>query len=815
MKKKQAYFFVLFILVTTYINKSYAQAKPATSAINGRIISADNAPVKDVLVQLRQATDKKLLKMEYTDSTGNFRFDKIPDGNYQVTTQSMLFTPYESATFRHEGSTRLAAISLQLQSKQLKEATVTASKPFVQQQYDKTVINVASSISAAGSTALEVLEKSPGITIDQNDNIAMRGRQGVLVMIDGKQVPMSGPELATMLRSMSANQIETIDLITNPSSKYDAAGNAGIIDIRLKKDNKSGTNGNISLSYGQGKYPKVNPALTFNSKYHRLNIFGAYNYNYRQELNALTIYRQFYNADNQYTGGTNYDNRFRFNAGSHNARIGADYNISKNIVAGFVANGIFNNMRIFTNSPAQSLDAAGQPAGTFITTGTNTPRRNNRSINFNYKHTLDTSGRQLTADLDYARFNASQAQYYTTRFFDNHQLENKSPYELFGDLQGDLSIRSVKADYTQRLKALGARLDAGVKSSWIKTDNDVRFFDRSNGGNVLDKGKSNRFIYKENINAAYINVAKKWKRWDTQLGLRVENTNADGLQVTDSTAFTRHYTQLFPSGYLGYAINANNDLGITVSRRIERPSYRQLNPFKIFLDPYTYEAGNPYLLPELTTSTELTYTFKQQYTAKIGYSRTKDNIIEVLSPDTVAGSVIQTGRNLAVYDYYNMSVSFPASIAKWLSSTNTVLVFYGRYKGNLVNTHLDVSRVAVELNSVNTVTINPLTSLEITGSYNSRSYYGFLDVKGYWFMNIGAQRQLWNRKASVKLNVSDIFLTNQTNAVTRLAGYGETFHQRRDTRVMTFTFNYRFGSNGGNSNARKTGGAEEEKRRAG
>ncbi|RBL90199.1 TonB-dependent receptor [Chitinophaga flava] len=811
MKRLSIYAFVMLIYVTTYINNAFSQTTPASYAIKGTFATADNSPAKDVVVQLLTAADKKLVKLEYTDAQGNFNFDRIPAGEYLVATQSMAYSPWLSAPITLRQTTQLGTIRLQPTSTTLRETNVVAVKPFIQQQYDKTVLNVASSISAAGSTALEVLQKAPGITIDQNDNIAMRGRQGVLFMIDGKLVPMSGQELANLLRNLSANQIEKIELITNPSAKYDAAGTSGIIDIRLKKGNSSGTNGNASLSYGQGRYPKLNPSFNFNSKLKRVNIFGSYNYAFRQDFNDLTIERQFYDNNNEYTGSNNYQNFFRHSTNSHNARIGADYSLTSDIVVGIVANGIFSKNDITTHSDGQSLDAHQQKAGSFLTLGDNHPQRNNGSINLNYKHKLDTTGRELSLDLDYARFTSSETQNYTT----SYHYPVKPSYVLYGDLQGDLLIRSVKADYTQPLKAIDAKLDAGIKSSWVKADNDVRFFDRSNGTDILDAGKSNHFIYDENIHAAYLNASKKWPRLSIQAGLRVENTNAKGVQVTSKDNFDRHYTQFFPSGYIGYTFNKTHDLGLSVSRRINRPSYRDLNPFKVFLDPLTYATGNPYLNPEITESAELTHTFLEKYVTKIGFSTTTDNILMVLSPDTLPNSVIQTGRNLARYNYYNFSFSFPITVGKWLNSTNDALVYYGEYKGDLVNTHLNASRVTFSFNSTNTVIINANTTLEITGSYDSPSYYGFLDLKDFWFVNIGAQRQLWHKKASLKLNLSDVFGSSRTSAFTRLTGYGETFLQRRDSRVLTFTFNYKFGKSTGNSSSKKTGGAEEEKRRAG
>ncbi len=218
------------------------------SAIRGKVSGGADFKPTDVIVQLLSAGDKKLVKMEYADAQGNFAFTGIREGRYQVAIQHMAYNRYLSPEIAHTTATNLGEIRLEPAARQLREANVVAQKPLVQQQYDKTVLNVSSAISAAGSNALEVLEKAPGITVDQNDNIAMRGRQGVLVMIDGKQVPMSGQDLAAYLRSLNAAQIDRIDLITNPSARYDAAGNAGIIDIRLKKGRSNGTNGTVGLS---------------------------------------------------------------------------------------------------------------------------------------------------------------------------------------------------------------------------------------------------------------------------------------------------------------------------------------------------------------------------------------------------------------------------------------------------------------------------------------------------------------------------------------------------------------------------------------
>lgn len=813
LKKKIVLYFVFIFYISTYVNTLYAQEN-LSFILKGKLTSNSTNKLDDITIQLVKASDKKLVKLEFANTDGSFTFDKINQGKYLIITQSLSFSTYQSDTINLDKDIDLGIIKVEALSKTLKEVTVTATKPFIQQEYDKTVINVSSSITAVGSTALEVLQKAPGITVDQNDNISMRGKQGVLVMIDGKITPMSGEDLANMLKSMQADQIEKIDLITNPSAKYDASGNAGIIDIKLKKGKNNGTNGTLTLNYGQGMYSKVNPSLNFNHRTKNVNIFGSYNYSNNTNFNKLDIFRDFYTADNQLTGSNNYNNFFKFEPTNHNTRLGTDFNIGKNIVLGFVANGIYSNNDVSSHSIAQTLNQQSQNTGSFVTRGSTNPYRGNTSFNVNYKQILDSTGKELKVDLDYAVFASDALQNYITNYFDANSNPSIDPFKLKGDLSGNLNIKSFRVDYQQTIKSIGLKIETGLKSSWVTSDNDVKFYNQSSGNDILDEGISNRFIYDENINAAYLNGSKSWDKFSLQFGLRLENTIADGLQVIGQESFKRNYTQLFPSGYLGYKLNDKNDIGLSLSRRIDRPSYRQLNPFKVFLDPLTSNAGNPFLRPEITSSYEFTYTLDKKYVAKIGYSRTNDNILQVLSPDTNPGTVIQTDRNLTQFDYYNISLGSPFSVGKWLNSNVNGLLFYGKYIGNVANTNLNDGNVTLNFNINNSIVIKNDLTAEINAFYNSKSLYGFLDINDIWSMSLGIQKQFLNKKANLKFNISDALYSNKVNGNTRLTGYGEEFFQRRDTRVGTLSFTYKFGKTQGQGAPRKTGGAEEEKRRA-
>lgn len=801
-----------FLLLLFFSAAGPTHAQAPEFSLKGQILGPGSQPVEGAMVHLLRAADTTLVKAEFSDGAGSYTFPNLRPDTYRLIVEHQEFASFQSPSFPLEASHTYEAIQLTERSSELEEVEIVVAKPFIEQHFDKTVLNVDKSISNAGNTALEVLEKAPGLVIDQNDNISMRGRSGVIVMINGKQVPMSGADLANMLRGLPSNSVDRIELITNPSAKYDAAGNAGIIDIKLKQDNKQGTNGSISSSIGQGRYFKTNQGIQLNHRQGKINIFGNYNYSFRKDFVDLDIFRQFYEGETR-TGGYDQQNRFRFDIESHTARIGMDYDLSSQTILGLAAYGLFTTFDRDNNNQSLVLNAAQEPESSFFTTGASESSRPSGGINLNFIHSIDTTGREISGDLDYIRYANSEIQDYSTRYLDLEGEPFRNPYLLYGNIDGDLSIKSLKLDYSQPLSWIDGNLEAGVKSSLVKSENDLRFYDRSNGGNVLDENISNNFHYRENINAAYLNLNSKGEKFSYQLGLRLENTNAEGEQITTGETFTRDYTQFFPSGFVGYTPNDNHEFGLSLSRRINRPTYNQLNPFKTFLDPSTYSTGNPYLNPELSYALEFTHTWLQKFTMKYSYSRTEDVILNVLSLDPEQENVVvQQNLNLAKQDYYAFTLTAPFKIGNWFNSTNNATLYYSLYQGNLANTDLHDGRPAFNLNSNNAFRISDTWSAELIGIFRSSEIYGFLDVEPFWMLTAGVQKQFWEKQGSLKLTISDPFSTAKTRATTRLTGYSENFFQRRDSRVVNLSFTYRFGTQVAPARQR-TGGAEEEKSR--
>ncbi|GAB4024515.1 outer membrane beta-barrel protein [Spirosoma koreense] len=800
-------FFVVLLTGGTFV---FAKNGPVVSGI---VRNTEGATIEFATIALHRATDSVVVKTEFSDAGGAFRFDQLPAGNYFVSASQVGFERAHTAVFALSSADHtLPPIQLKASSKtQLTEVTVQARKPLFEREVDRIVVNVDGSPLSAGATSLEILSRSPGVTIDQNDNLALRGKQGVLVLIDGKRVPMSGTELGEMLRALPANSIEKIELITNPPAKYDAAGSAGIIAINLKKDSRQGTNGSATASYGYGRYYKLTSGLSLNHRHKKLNTFGNYTYSDRNVFSQLTLHRNFYQKS-QFVGSSDQDNIGKTQYFSHTYRAGVDYSLSKRTLVGAVVNGLVMNAEAHIPNTTQTFDEQGNLQSSYQSANRRNLSVPNIAANLNLKHNLDSTGnRELTADVDFAHYETHRLQNLATTF----TVPVQPPTTLDGKLNGGLNISSVKADYTHKLPKQG-RLEAGVKISRVHSDNDVLFTNIREGISVIDTGKSNQFQYDENINAAYLNVSTTVGKTSLQLGLRGEQTNATGLQVIGNAGFERHYFQLFPSVFVKRTLSKTHDMSLSLSRRIDRPTYNQLNPFRAYIDATTYFSGNPSLFPQSSYNIELTHTYKQKFITSISYSRTDQPIISVIQPAPEGNrQAVSTFQNLTRSDYYGFTLTVPAQPTRWWTMDNNVVAYYNLFIGDLAGTSLDKGLPAFTLNSTNTFSLGRGWTADLTGNYQSRQLYGFLDIRPLGQLNLGLQKTMFNKKGTLKLNVTDIFYTSPTSALSTYANYVEQFYQRQDTRVATASFTYRFGNDNLSPSRRRAGGAEDEKRRAG
>lgn len=754
--------------------------------------------------------DNKLIKTEIADSNGKFGFSDLKSGTYHLKISRNGSEVYHSDNISLADNTTLPSIDLTIKS--IEGVTITKARPMIERQDGKMIMNVENSIASTGNSAFEVLEKAPGINIDNNDNISLRGKGNLLIQIDGKNTPMTGSDLANYLKGIPSSTIDKIEFITNPSSKYDAAGSS-IINIKLKKEQRKGTNGSISTSLGTGKYVKNNNSFSINHRNKKINIFGNYSFAYREAYNGLVLDRNFY-ENNNFRKAYIQDNYLKFKFNSHVTKAGMDYYLDDKNVLGFSVGLVFNKFNINGDNSNVTLGSNHLPESTFTTVNASNDRWTNLSFNLNHKYTIDSLGSEISTDFDYINYVNSSLQSFDTR---THEIADGTDNLdiIKGDMDGKLNIYSLKSDLNKNFKN-DWKLETGIKTSFVKTDNDLKFFNASSGVLIPDLSKTNHFIYEENINALYGNVSKKWDKFKATAGLRMENTNVKGTQLTTSQINKRNYTQLFPSAVFSYDITDKSNLEVNFSRRITRPSYNQLNPFKFYLDPTTLKAGNPDLNAQTTMNYELTYSLSNKYFATLSYSKTSDNITDILKPVVENGQIItvQTIENLNSASNFGLYLIVPVKVTKWWDMNNSANFYYGSYTGNVSGTQINnKGNFTFNINSINSFKLGNGYTAELTGNYKAREVYAYLDMSPVWYLNIGAQKKFKNNSI-LKFSFTDIFFTSNIKGQTVYNDYLENFAVKRDTRVVTLSYTYNFGSSK-NGQPRKTGGADDLKQRVG
>lgn len=806
----------LFFMLTALLALSSAAFSQNLSKVNGRVTDDTQKPVQGVTVSLYKAQDTLLVKAVLTGNDGLFVFEAVKDGDYLVGVSSVGYkkTVSEVLHIRDGAEIKVPTLVMQTESKNMKELVITGKKPLFEQKADKLVVNVDASPTNAGANALEVLEKSPGVSVDKDGNISLKGKTGVQVFIDGKPAYLSGTDLVNYLRSLQGAQLEQIEIMTNPPAKYDAAGNSGIINIKTKKTKQFGYNVTATIGYSQGIYAKNNQNINFNYRKNKLNLFGTVSRYERNHFQNLSIQRKFSDqGTKELLSRFEQVSKMRNLGTSNNAKIGADYFISKKTTIGAVVNG-FYNPGVFTNQSNINISDANDVLQS--KTYAKSESRNtwkNISANVNFRHQFDSTGKELTADLDFIHYNAPNKQSIGNYYFDAAGNPVFVPDTLYGSLPQSISIYSAKVDYVHPLKK-GAKFEAGLKTSFVETDNNAVYDSLINNKLVRDYGRSNHFVYDENINAAYVNYSRPLSKKITgQFGLRLENTVAHGYQKTTGEKFTLNYTQLFPTAFIQYAVNEKNNLSVNYGRRINRPDYQSLNPFVEFLDRYTFEVGNPYLKPEFSHNIEMSYSYNNFITATVNYTKTKDIIQQVLEQNEQENQTYIRIANIAKREQVGIAVSAYKQI-KNFSGNVYVNVSDNKFSGIVNNTYVTVKGTTAMFNASASYKFKKGWNTEISGFYRTATPEGVFRIGSFGTINLGVSKTLLKEKATLRLNVRDVLWSQRFKGNIQYGAINTQFQQYGDSRVASLTFTYRLSKGKVNSNnRRKAGGAGDEQNR--
>jgi iron complex outermembrane recepter protein len=795
---------------------SYAQTSPGK--VSGKVGDVNQSTLNSASISLLRAKDSSVIKMSVASKEGRFEFDNIPAGRYILLATAVGHAKKYSKPFDLTDGANMEAEALVLApvTKELGAVTVSASRPPVEQKIDRVVVNVEASITNAGTNALDVLEKSPGIVVDKDGNISLKGKTGVIVMMDGRPTYLGATDLANLLRSMPASQLDQIEIMTNPPAKFDASGNAGVINIKTKRNKQFGYNGTVNLGYGIGRYAKFNESVNFNYRNQKINFFSGISYNNNKGFNSLDIQRRFRDqSTKEVTSNFTQEARMLFRPQSYSARAGVDYFVSKKTTIGMVVNGFINPSERGNSNVSDISDAAGNFAGQTRAIMDQEQKWKSFSSNFNIRQLLDTSGSELTADLDYVVYDSRNNQEMINSYFDPVGNPSRKSDTLIGNLPQNIKIYSARVDYLLPMKK-GRRFEAGLKSSYVETDNNAIYDSITYGVVVHDLGRSNHFLYKENINAAYVNLSTPiTKKWSAQLGLRLENTNATGNLVTTGEKFDRDYTQLFPTAYIQYVANKKNSFVINYGRRIRRPDYESLNPFINFIDRYTYSQGNPNLKPQFSHNIELSHTFRNFLTTSLNYFTTKDIIQTV--PEQIEEDTITFVRraNIAKQRQIGLSVNANNPITKWWRSSIYLNVFNNRYEGIVTNTPVSIEFTSFTVNGSQTFTFAKTWNAEINGFFRSAGIEGVLKAKSMGMIAVGIGKQVMKGKGTIRVNVRDIFYTQRFRAESRYGAVDIAFQEARDSRVLNVNFTYRFSKGKMNGQQRKRNSGPDETNRVG
>jgi len=702
----------------------------------------------------------------------------------------------------------LHAVAQQTKERTLATVNIKARKPLVDVRADKTVLHVAGTITAVGSSLFDIVRKAPGVRIGSGDEISINGKTGLLVYLDGNIVNLSGADLNTFLRNFPSGSIEAIEVITNPAARYDAAGNAGIINIITKKSTNLGFNGSVSGTASYSRYkPKHNVGTQLNYRAKGFNVFGGYDYFGGDYRNRETYLRK------QYVGGApaTFDQIIdgtSSNAG-HVYKAGTDVYLSRWSTLGLLVDGsavshtddVHTSTKIFRDpvSPDSQLIASNRQPG------------NNRRVNYNISYRFrDTArGRELVLNANYGTFDINSTSYQPNVYVDNNnQLLSERTYTTKTGVA--INVTSVNGDYSQRLWK--GRISLGSKYSDVRSENAFEFNNRTNGTVSLDSNRTSRFTYSEKLWAGYADYNIAIKKWRIQAGLRTENTLSGGVLSTsnqkDIRAVDTQYINFFPNALVSHTLNENHYFSIGYNKRIGRPAYQSLNPFEFVYDELSNIKGNPFLKPQFVNEFKLSHNFRHTLNSSFSYISTRDKTLAYR--DTLSGGrTTQTTINVDRQVVLNLNVSASLQPATWWGVFCNASIFRREMKGIAADNLMNASRASWSVSATNTFTLLKNYRIELSGYYNAATLDPPAIVRSMWSVDCGVQRTLFKDNGVLRLSISDVFNSLKFGLNRDFGGLYYINTDKWETQILRLSFSYKFGKRNGNSPASRKTGVEE------
>ena len=745
----------------------------------GKVIDKQNQPISFANIVAKDKTNNSLITGVISDENGEFSINTKKKNVYL----EISFVGFTTKKINPTQS-NIGTIILEEDGQQLQEIVITARKKLIEQKVDRLVFNIENTVAGTGGTAIDALKSTPSVNVD-TDNLAIVGKGNVRVMVNDRIVQLSGSELNAYLNTIASDDIKNIEVITTPPSKYDSEGNSGLINIVLKKSKENSWNNQIRTSYTQATYPLFNFGNTFNYNKNKVSLIASLNLTkgHTAQFNQFDI---IYPSSSTVT---NLDMKNKENMIS--GRFGLDYNVTKNATFGILYTSSNENEGI--NDGGKTLMNDGN--GTYtINQGDAITTNKNHSINAHYIQKLDTLGRKLFIDIDYFNFKNSFDRSFSSEQF----ITNQNYFEAENNTNQNIKNYSAKIDVEHPSK--WANFSYGAKTTVTKTDSDVAFYNTSTGTPVFDPTQSNKFMYSENINAFYADMSKPLgKKWQTKIGFRFENTQTKGVSKTNNQTDTNSYNKLFPSVFLGYNPSRENMFNFSYSKRIQRPSFERLNPFRFYINSISYQEGNPFLKPQISDNLEFKHIYKGKLISKAFVSYVDDgsfNIIE--AEDGEQQRIVVTFDNFYTAYNYGLTETFLYNPTKWWNTTSqaTLSKMDTHYKDGF---NLDaelLSKWNFQLYNRNTFQLNKAKTIqaESTLIYASPQKLMYFSVSEMISLDLGLKFSLLDKKLNCSLVVNDIFKRKATSVNTKTNGIDQTYYNYFDTQSVKFSLNYSFGN---------------------
>ena len=768
--------------------------------ITGKITDATGIiPFANVTIKDNQY---KIITGTTTDDDGLFKL-KISKGTYTIEVSYLGYKNWKKE-INVSANLNLGTIFLEENSQKLEEIVIKTEKRVLERKIDRLIFNVEKSIAATGGNGLDVLKITPGVQV-QNGTLEILGKGATRVMINGRISPLAGHELVSFLSGFSADDIQKIEVITNPPAKYEASGNGGLINIVLKKGLQDFWKNSTTISYNQNKYNFTTLNNNFFYNKGKISFSGSLNATKGslENLEGLSI--------NYPTNNWEIDVNSEIVKDQFSGRFLIDYAVSKNTTFGLQYLGNTRTPEIIGVTTSSIFDNNSNLEKALVNQGDNVVDNKNHSLNFHLITQLDSLGKSISFDADYFTFNSENSRDFFTEEFNNLGNSQGVNSAALNIANQEIENLNAKIDVEHPLEKIN--LSYGVKASFTKTKSDVLYFDTLSGTPVLDSSRSNEFMYNEDVLAAYFSANTKLnEKLEMQFGLRLEDTKTKGVNAEINQETINNYTKLFPSLYFSYAKNDNNNFGFTYGRRISRPNFRNLNPFRFYINDNSYSVGNPFLQPTFSDNIEFSHLYKNNLSTSISVNITKGGSGTVFTSDATNQTQIVTRENY--YNQYNYGIkeSFSFSKSNWFNSQNSVnlLGYYTKFTKDFGSD--PKNGVQVHLTSNNTFSLSENTKLQVNSWYSSKHNRGLFSLGEMFDLSLGLQH---NFKSNIKMSLlfSDVFKTSGLNNFkSTINGIEQVYRQNESTRSFRVSLSYDFGNKKINVKDRYFGNDDERRR---